>query len=606
MTWPFENDTSVLIKRMAGRSLWSAKMKSVFSLAAIILSVGLMTGIILFEQGVQTAEQRSFLTRQHVIYENVTEQQARDIAADERVSDSMIYKQGSYTLEMDDYMLALCYSAQDAKEMETIRVTEGVYPTGLYDVVVDKEYLRKLGLPAELGQQITVDWLDGTQETYTVSGLTEIPDMDSSSFYTLYVSEEYARTGSQLSSVPWNVAVRLCDADQLNVADFREEIRTLGSDYGLDISQVNELSSYVDSKTLNRSGIILYLAIGIAILFISILVIYNIFYISVVSRVRQFGQLRALGATVKQIRRMVRREGTILCGIGAPVGLVIGGLVAFGLQPDGWRWINALKIACAVLIIDYITVQISLGTPAKMASAVSPVDALRASAGTTFVNQKKSGKRHRKLTPVRLAGMEITRNKKVAVVTILSLGISGILFMVGFTILNSVSPESYARQGAMVFGEARINFSSNAEQQNPGGVNGLKLTNPMDEIFEQCVLNIEGVESIKRFSALDVQFSYENVNTQDEVQLLNRTDWERVMKYAKGEKLSYDDAVSQKKIVLLHEKLGEELLGCDFEVGDSIELSWHNGVDMETDRFLIGMSVDQKIFQDESCYDLVM
>lgn len=605
MTWPFENDTSAMIRKLAGKSLRSAKMKTIFSLVAITLSVGLMTGIILFERGVQTAEQRSFQTRQHVLYEQVTEQQARNIETDPRVSDSVIYKQGSYTLEVDDYLLALSYSAQDAREMETIQIIEGAYPTGLYDVAVDKAYLSELGLQAELGQQITVDWLDGTQETYTVTGLTEIPDMDSSGFYTLYVSEEYARIGSQLRDVPWNVAVRLYDADQLNVSDFREKIRTLGADYGLDITQVNEFNNYVDSKTLSRSGVILSFVVGISILFISVLVIYNIFYISVANRIRQFGQLRALGATVRQIRCMVRREGTILCFIGAPIGLVIGGAVAFCLQPGGWSWINVLKTAVVVWSVDYITVQMSLRTPAKMASAVSPIDALRGGSGITFRKQRKNRKLHRKLTPMRLAGMGIVRNKKAAVVTIFSLGISGILFMVGFTILNSVSPESYARQGAMFFGEVEICFSSNAEQQNRGGSNGLKLTSPMDDIFEQRLLEIEGVESIKRFSAFDVQFSYKGVNTQDTVRLLNREDWERVMKYAKGEKLSYNDAVSQKKMVLLHEELDEELFGWNFEVGDSLELSWYNGTDMELDCFLIGTSIDQKISQDESCYDLI-
>lgn len=606
MTWPFGNDTSAVIKKLADRSLRAARMKTIFSLVAIALSVGLMTGIALFEIGLQTAEQRSFLNRQHVIYEQINEQQARDIAEDSRVSDSMIYKQGNYTLEIDDYLLSLSYSSQSAREIETIQITEGAYPEGLYEAAVDKAYLNKLGLSAELGQQITVEWLDGIRETFTVTGLTEIPDLDSTGFYTLYVSEEYARTGSQMEDALWNVAARLYDADDMSATGFREEIRTLGADYGLNMTQINELNSYVESKTLSRNNVILILVVGIAILFISVLVIYNIFYISVVGRIRQFGQLRALGATVKQIRRIVRREGTLLCCIGAPIGLVIGGLAARCLNPEGWSWNNTLIVVVIVLAADYITIQMSLRTPAKIASAVSPIDALRISTGTFLANQKGCRKLHRRLTPMLLAKIGIIRNRKAAVITTISLGISGILFMTGFTILNSASPEGYARQGAMALGEVEIYFSSNAKQQSHGGSNGLKLSNPMDDVFEQRLLEIEGVETVQRFSSIDFQFYYEGISAQDTVRLLDRTEWDRIMEYAREEKISYDDAVAKKQIILLYDNLDEELLGCSFKEGDSIEFNWYNGTDMESDKFMIAMAVDQKIFQDESCNDLIL
>lgn len=605
MTWPFENDTSAMVKKLANRSLQSARMKTVFSLMAIALSVGLLTGIVLSELGFQTAQQRSFQTREHVLYKGLTEQQAEKIAADMRVSDSLIYKRGSYTLEVDDYLLALGYLEQDTREMETIQIVEGAYPTGLYEAAADKAYLNKLGLTAELGQQITVDWLDGTEETFTVTGLTENPNMDSIGLYALYVSKEYARNGSQLKDVTWNVSVRLSGADNMSATAFRQEIRTLGADYGLDVTQVNEVSSYVSSKTLSQNDMILFLTMGLGVLFVSVLVIYNIFYISVVSRIRQFGQMRALGATVKQIRRMVRREGTLLCLIGAPVGLGLGGLVAFCVRPDGWSWWNALIVAVVVLVTDYITVQLSIRKSAKLASAVSPIDALRANAELGSPRRGESRRLHRKLTPMRLAQMGFSRNKKAAIITVLSLGVSGILFMTGFTLMDSASLEGYSRQGTMAFGEVKVYFSSNAAQQSQGGYTGLKLSNPMDDAFERQLLEIEGVKSVKRFSALDVQFHYHGVNAQESVRLLNRSEWERIMEYAEGEKLSYDDAVFQNKLIFMDDGVDEELFGWRFQAGNSIELSWYNGSGTGEDTFFLGAAIDQKIYRDESAYDLV-
>ncbi len=600
---PFENNTSRMVRHITRRNLQAAKMKTLLTLLAIALSVGLLTGLILSELGVRTAEKRSFETRQHVIYHNLTEQQAEALSADDRVADRMIYKQGAYTMEVDDYLLALSYSQLDTKEIETVEIVEGAYPQGLYEVAVDRAYLRKLGLPVELGQEIPITWLDGTQETFTVTGLTETEGADTSGVYALYVSLEYARNGSQLKDQAWNVAIRLQNADDMDTETFREEIRTLGADYGVERQYVNELGAFVDNKTLSQQELILFISVGIAILFISVLVIYNIFYISVVSRVQQFGQMRTLGATKKQIRRMVRREGKILCCLGAPVGIILGGLVAFFIQPKGWSWINAAVVAVIVWLADYITVLLSVRTPAKMASAVSPIEALRTVGNNIQIGSQKARRSHR-LTPFRLAIMGFGRSKKATIITIMSLGISGILFMVGFTVINSATAESYSRQGAMYFGEAYIDFSSNAWEQNPNGLTGLQMENPMNEALQERLLAIDGVESIDVISNIYMTFTYRDINSSESVRLMDREDWDRMMKYAQGDPVSYDDAVKNRIVITVDDGVAEEIYGWKFEAGDTIEMRWFDGNKDVTETFKIS-TLDKAIDRDESAYDLI-
>lgn len=145
MTLPFDNNTNRIIGRLTRRSIQSASMKTILTLVAIALSVGLLTGLVLAELGLQTAEARSYATRQHVIYQQLTEGQAQTIAQDDRVADSMLYKQGQYTLEVEDYLLALSYSALDTKVLETIDIVQGSYPQGLYEAAVDRAYLKRAG-----------------------------------------------------------------------------------------------------------------------------------------------------------------------------------------------------------------------------------------------------------------------------------------------------------------------------------------------------------------------------------------------------------------------------------------------------------------------------
>lgn len=604
MTLPFDNNTNRIIGRLTRRSIQSASMKTILTLVAIALSVGLLTGLVLAELGLQTAEARSYATRQHVIYQQLTEGQAQTIAQDDRVADSMLYKQGQYTLEVEDYLLALSYSALDTKVLETIDIVQGSYPQGLYEAAVDRAYLKRLGLPVELGQQVSVTWLDGTQETFTVTGLTDNSNTEINGLYPLYVSRTYAQEGSQLAQQPWNLAVRIYGADDMDAETFRDAIHTLGADYGLLRQQCNELGSYVDSKSLTNQELILFISLGIAILFISVLVIYNIFYISVVGRIRQFGQMRTLGATVKQIRRMVRREGKILCCIGAPIGLLTGALVAYGICPEGWSWTNAAIVTVIVLAADYITVLLSIRTPARLAASVSPIEAFRTSTGTLSGNRKETRHLHRHLTPMRLARMGFTRNKKAAIITILSLGVSGILFMTGFTILNSASAEDYSRQGPMKFGEVAVYLSSNAAEQNLEGYTGLQMNNPLDSKLEQRLLELDGVESIWKVNKLSMQYLYRNTTGEDNFQLLNRDQWSRIMEYAQTEAVSYDDAVAQNMIVTVDDGVAQEIYGWKFQAGDDIDLTWYNGKETETRTFRIGASISKSLYREEKNYDL--
>ena len=48
---------------------------------------------------------------------------------------------------------------------------------------------------------------------------------------------------------------------------------------------------------------------------------------------REYGRLKVIGTTPKQIRRIVRREGLLLSLCGIPLGLLVGGAIGFAIFP---------------------------------------------------------------------------------------------------------------------------------------------------------------------------------------------------------------------------------------------------------------------------------
>lgn len=97
-----------------------------------------------------------------------------------------------------------------------------------------------------------------------------------------------------------------------------------------------------------------YFLIGFVTFIGSGIVIYSIFYISVASSIRNYGQLRTIGTTKRQIKKMVYREGKLLAAIAIPIGLVIGNVIGYFLIPAGWYWLTTLCVTVGVGLFAFI------------------------------------------------------------------------------------------------------------------------------------------------------------------------------------------------------------------------------------------------------------
>ena len=207
-------------------------------------------------------------------------------------------------------------------------------------------------------------------------------------------------------------------------------------------------------KGVNSTGgfqAMLYSVCGILIAVImvgSILVIYNSFAISVSERKKQFGSLSSVGATKKQIRSLVLQEGAILGGIGIPLGILfgIGGIgitlkvVNELLKPmmaeSGQNWnlhlVVSFQAILIALIFIAITIYLSVMVPAKRASKISPIEAIRGNDDIKINGKKlKTPKWFRTLFGIEgeLALKNLKRSKKKYRTTVISLMISIILFI---------------------------------------------------------------------------------------------------------------------------------------------------------------------------------
>jgi putative ABC transport system permease protein len=125
---------------------------------------------------------------------------------------------------------------------------------------------------------------------------------------------------------PFGLFVKV--ADSADPAHVRTGVERALADYPT--ATVESMAEYKDTieEQLNQIVFLLYALLAMSIV-ISLFGIANSLFLSIHERTREFGLLRAVGATTDQVRRVVRYESVITAVIGGLLGTVVGVIFAY-------------------------------------------------------------------------------------------------------------------------------------------------------------------------------------------------------------------------------------------------------------------------------------
>ena len=85
------------------------------------------------------------------------------------------------------------------------------------------------------------------------------------------------------------------------------------------------------------------------------------------NNVTSFGQLRTLGTTKKQIKRIISKEGNYLAFRFIPLGCIVGGMLSFLIDRDAFQLFPDIVIVLLSGAVVFICVKLSILKPAKIA-----------------------------------------------------------------------------------------------------------------------------------------------------------------------------------------------------------------------------------------------
>ena len=217
------------------------------------------------------------------------------------------------------------------------------------------------------------------------------------------------------------------------------------------------------------------------------IVIQSIFRISINDKIQSYGQLRTIGATPKQIKRIVKNEGRKLGSIGILIGTVLGVCGGFLLFSKGFNAVSYVATVILTLISSWIMISVSIRKPVKIAAGISPIEAVRF---TPAQKDIRSRKKNIKLNPISMGIANFKRDRKKTISIIASLSLGGIILLVVSSMVLLRSPEALARQ-IYPYGDYKIYLHSELAVEE-----AMAAGNPLNEKLKQEILAIDGVTDV--------------------------------------------------------------------------------------------------------------
>lgn len=496
------------------------KKRSLFTIIGIILSLSLISGV-----GFLGLSFRDFMYDRAIAnngnYEFGIFNVNKDIV-DTLRNDVDLEKVGAITNAVEGYLTlegkgenSIYITEQDETyltEITSTELTEGEYPKSSKELILNSKAKEVLGI--NIGDNIKLREVqfdenankvltDNYKEYKVVGFIKEQYETDNSTFSgktlldNLKENKEYAILFTVINS---KNKVDLVN-EKFDNLQLDREVNHININN--DLLALRGESSYKGINTTIEQMIIFVLGI---IILATIFLIYNAINISVTERMAQFGILRSIGATPKQVSNIVIREGLVMCLLSIPFGVIFGFLGVWttvkildaqisNMFGGGQLIVKFyLSIILFTLIVGSITIFIATLGPAKKAGKVSPISVIKGNSESESEKIKHyNGKLIRRIFGVEgwIAYKNIRKNSKRFTVTILSLSISLIMFIT-FTTLNMkrIDELDYLKKNTLIQGELDAYRKINKD------------------IIEEEVKSIDGIGEVYTISSEYIPYLY--------------------------------------------------------------------------------------------------
>lgn len=490
-----------LLKRLTYKNLKLNKKRTIVTIIGVMLSVALLTAVTTIYMSLLNSvvkfekhEEGDF----HVAFYNIDINDVKAIKNNAKVDKVFLTKDVGYAYLEDSkndykpYIFVKAFTKESLKRL-SVNLIEGELPKNENEIIIPTHLKTNGRVEYKVGDTITINVgkriyneieydqdmpymedekiIDTKEVTYKIVGITERPakniepyDAPGYTFIT-YIDEKdidgmvsayakYTKKGSKdYEKVTANIIGlneekfykyinnELTDKEVLK---FEEELANTKYDLKLNEYLILLENDPFGQKEDPGFAIVILIVCGIIVI-TSVFCIKNSFDISITEKIKQYGMLRSVGATKKQIKKNVLYEAFIIGTIGIIFGIALGLLASSILVMITNYLLNSamadnfsIELSYSFIAIIFsillgiITVYFSAIYSAIKASKVSPISSIRDSANIKIKFKKlKCPKLISKIFKIggEISYKNMKRNKRKYRTTIISIILSTSIFI---------------------------------------------------------------------------------------------------------------------------------------------------------------------------------
>ncbi len=465
-----------ILNKLTIKHLKMNKKRTIVTIIGVVLSTALMVGI-----GLLLSTFREMMIQQsiesngnyHISINDLDNEKLSVVEKNSNVE--YIYSKGFITYAESDfdyqYKPYLKLFAVNENYLKELKLQKGTYPKKDNEILVSAHLLELAAADYKIGDEIKLylgkRMLEGEEynneyftdgETFERNGeigtykIVGIVERDSNESYSdpgfsifTYKKEINNNIQAFIRFKKPKKAYEIAD-NLASTLNFKNECESANVGCYEEIHYNDALlsmygASRYDNVMSSMSGV---LSIMLAVVAVGcIIVIYNSFAISVMERKKQFGLFSSIGATKYQLKKTVFFEAIIVSIIGVPLGILsayIGiGVVVSLMNILISDMVNTEFVLCTYpifliipIVFMILTIFISAFLPARSASKITPIEAIRLNDDIKIKGRKlKVPKFITRIFSIEgeIALKNIKRNKKKYRITIASLFISIVMFV---------------------------------------------------------------------------------------------------------------------------------------------------------------------------------
>lgn len=493
------NEIALLSKRLRKENQFRNRMIILSIILTSLLFTTLFTVAFSMSEMLSKQALKEIETIAESAYGNVTREQYEKLQACDAFLDVSydIYVGNGRNKEFKTDTVEIRYIEEKAAQWNFCNLKEGHFPEKENEIVVDDILLSHFEQKYAVGDEISLQIDTGTkvyQEKFIICGLYEGNKVLGVS--QAYVSQEFLINKIYGSKEKAGQEERLevfCRVASQNAAE--EYFRQVWSECGFEEEASISINWAYKNAKLDMAAIALIGAVSLLIVAAGYLMIYNIFYISIVNDVQFYAQLKLIGMENKQIKSLLVKQTVRLYGIGMPIGLVLGWGVGNLILPMVINMANGdvgavstlhPMIFIVTILFTAFTVWLSMRKPMKILEKISPISAFNYT--DAKLSKKFRAATKKKFTISLFAIRNLKRTKKKTVLVMLSVILMFVLFSVSANLITSINFEQFLKNGIPndIYVSSK-SFLTNAELEN------------INQVVCEELRNMDGVSNVSPY-----------------------------------------------------------------------------------------------------------